>query len=390
MGVLIITHYQRILHLVEPDRVSILFDGRIVKEGGPELVDAARGARATAGSSEEVGAAPPPDGAAPPPTPLVGRTSSRSCARDGRSSTSTPPRRRRSRASCSTRWSDYYCAPQRERPPRHLPARGRGDRAARGRARDASPRCARLRRRAETIFTQERDRGDQPRRLRLGPAQRRRRATRSSLTELEHHSNIVPWQMLCQEAGAHAALPARSTTRARSTLDQLDALPRRRPRASSSPSPTSRTCSGTINPVAEIVAPRPRRRRGRRSSTARRPCRRCPSTSRAIGADFYAWTGHKAYGPTGVGVLHGRRELLEAMPPFLGGGRHDHAPSTSTSSTLGELPAKFEAGTSPIAEAVGLGAAVDFLDGARHGRACARTSASSRPTRSSASPRCPG
>ncbi len=93
----------------------------------------------------------------------------------------------------------------------------------------------------------------------------------------------------------------------------------------------------------------------------------------ALGADFYAWTGHKAYGPTGIGVLHGRRELLEAMPPWLGGG-HMIKRVGRDESTYMEPPARFEAGTSNIAEAIGLGAAVDFLgeigmDEARaHGR----------------------
>ena len=87
----------------------------------------------------------------------------------------------------------------------------------------------------------------------------------------------------------------------------------------------------------------------------------------ALGADFYAWTAHKAYGPTGIGVLHGRRELLEAMPPFLGGG-HMIARSRKDGIRWAEPPTKFEAGTSPIAEAVGLGAAVDYLERLRHGR----------------------
>ena len=81
-----------------------------------------------------------------------------------------------------------------------------------------------------------------------------------------------------------------------------------------------------------------------------------------LDADFYAWTGHKAYGPTGIGVLHGRRELLETMPPFLGGG-HMIARVGDFESTWAEPPAKFEAGTMPVAEAIGLGAAVDWLDG---------------------------
>ena len=82
----------------------------------------------------------------------------------------------------------------------------------------------------------------------------------------------------------------------------------------------------------------------------------------ALGADFYAWTGHKAYGPTGIGVLHGRRELLEAMPPFLGGG-HMITRVGDYESQFAEPPARFEAGTMPIAEAIGLGAAVDYLSG---------------------------
>ncbi len=81
----------------------------------------------------------------------------------------------------------------------------------------------------------------------------------------------------------------------------------------------------------------------------------------AIGADFYGFTGHKVYGPTGIGVLHGRRELLEAMPPFLSGG--DMIGSVDfESSTWNELPWKFEAGTTPYVEATGLGAAIDWLD----------------------------
>lgn len=87
-----------------------------------------------------------------------------------------------------------------------------------------------------------------------------------------------------------------------------------------------------------------------------------PVDVREIGADFYAWTGHKAYGPTGIGVLHGRRELLEEMPPFIGGG-HMIRTVAAAESTWTDLPWKFEAGTSQVAEAIGLGAAVDWLSG---------------------------
>jgi cysteine desulfurase/selenocysteine lyase len=82
----------------------------------------------------------------------------------------------------------------------------------------------------------------------------------------------------------------------------------------------------------------------------------------ALGADFYAWTAHKAYGPTGIGILHGRRALLEAMPPMLGGG-HMITKVDRFESRYAEPPARFEAGTSAIAEGVGLGAACDFLTG---------------------------
>ncbi len=116
---------------------------------------------------------------------------------------------------------------------------------------------------------------------------------------------------------------------------------------------------GTINPVDELVA------RARAAGAASlldgsQAVPQMPVDVGAIGADFYVWTAHKAYGPTGIGVLHGRREVLEAMPPFLGGG--DMISSVDFhESRWNELPWKFEAGTSPIAEAVGLGAAVEFL-----------------------------
>jgi cysteine desulfurase/selenocysteine lyase len=116
---------------------------------------------------------------------------------------------------------------------------------------------------------------------------------------------------------------------------------------------------GTINPVAEIAS----RARAAGAVTlvdGAQAAPQLPLDVRELGADFYAWTGHKALGPTGIGVLHGRRELLEAMPPFLGGG-HMISRVDPDMSTWNELPWKFEAGTSEIAEAVGLGAAVDYL-----------------------------
>jgi cysteine desulfurase / selenocysteine lyase len=119
--------------------------------------------------------------------------------------------------------------------------------------------------------------------------------------------------------------------------------------------------AGTINPVAEIV------RRAHAAGAVvvvdgSQAVPQMPVDLAELDADFYAWTGHKLYGPTGVGVLHGRRELLDAMPPFIGGG-HMIASVSVEEIRWGPLPAKFEAGTSNIAEAIGLGAAVDFVAG---------------------------
>src|SRR4051794_3075908 len=177
------------------------------------------------------------------------------------------------------------------------------------------------------------------------------------LTEMEHHSNIVPWQILCQETGARLEYLA-VDEEGRISLDDLDAL-----LAAGDVKLVTFThvsnVLGTINPVAEIVA----RARDAGAATlidGSQAVPQIPVDVGAIGADFYVWTGHKAYGPTGIGVLHGRREVLEAMPPFLAGG--DMISSVDFhESRFNELPWKFEAGTSPIAEAAGLGAAVEFL-----------------------------
>ncbi len=177
------------------------------------------------------------------------------------------------------------------------------------------------------------------------------------LTQMEHHSNLVPWQMLAARVGAELrylevdAAGAVDPTQ----LDVLCADGCVRLVAITHVS----NVLGTIVPVEEIVA----RARAAGAATlvdGSQAVPQLPVDVGAIGADFYAWTGHKAYGPTGVGVLHARRELLEAMPPFLGGGSmirqvgfHEFTPA--------EPPAKFEAGTPPIAEVIGLGAAVDML-----------------------------
>lgn len=178
------------------------------------------------------------------------------------------------------------------------------------------------------------------------------------LTEMEHHSNIVPWQLLCADRGAELAyVPVLDDGQL--DLDGLDALLARSPKLLGVVHVSN--VLGTINPVEEIV------RRARAAGTTvlidgSQAVPQIPVDLRALDADFYAWTGHKVYGPTGIGVLHGRRELLEAMPPFIGGG-HMIRTVGPTESTWTDLPWKFEAGTSQVAEAIGLGAAVDWVQG---------------------------
>jgi cysteine desulfurase / selenocysteine lyase len=177
------------------------------------------------------------------------------------------------------------------------------------------------------------------------------------LTEMEHHSNIVPWQLLCQDREAELAyVPVLEDGRL--DLDALDALLARGPKLVGVVHVSN--VLGTINPVASIVE------RAHEAGAAvlidgTQAVPQLPVDLRAIDADFYAWTGHKAYGPTGIGVLHGRRDLLERMPPFIGGG-HMIRTVGDTESTWTDLPWKFEAGTSQIAEGIGLGAAVDWIE----------------------------
>jgi cysteine desulfurase/selenocysteine lyase len=176
------------------------------------------------------------------------------------------------------------------------------------------------------------------------------------LTEMEHHSNIVPWQLLCQDREAELAyVPILDDGFL--DLDALDSLLERGPRLVALAHVSN--VVGTVNPVASIV------RRAHEAGAVvlvdgAQAVPQMPVWLPDLDADFYAWTGHKAYGPTGIGVLHGRRELLEEMPPFIGGG-HMIRTVAANESTWTDLPWKFEAGTSQIAEAIGLGAAVDWI-----------------------------
>ena len=187
-------------------------------------------------------------------------------------------------------------------------------------------------------------------RANLGPGDR------IVLTVMEHHSVIVPWKMIADERGATIDV-VDIDDEGVLKLDELDAALARGPKLVAVTHVSN--VLGTINPVEEIA---------RRVHAAgalllvdgSQAVPQIPVDVAAVDADFYAWTAHKAYGPTGVGILHGRRELLEAMPPFIGGGHMISSVSFEEIRFAG-VPARFEAGTSPIVEAVGLGAAVRWL-----------------------------
>ncbi|MCB0252491.1 MAG: cysteine desulfurase [Caldilineae bacterium] len=176
------------------------------------------------------------------------------------------------------------------------------------------------------------------------------------ITEMEHHANIVPWQLVCQRTGAtlrYIPIDARGDLR----LDLLDELLTERTRLFAFVAMSN--VLGTINPTAQLVA---------RAHTVgalalvdgAQSVPHMPVDVQALDCDFLVFSGHKMCGPTGIGVLYGRRDLLEQMPPFMGGGdmiREVHMDGSRWNS----LPWKFEAGTPAIAEAIGLGAAVDYL-----------------------------
>jgi cysteine desulfurase/selenocysteine lyase len=176
------------------------------------------------------------------------------------------------------------------------------------------------------------------------------------LTTMEHHSNLVPWQQLAVRSGAvirHIPI----TDDGLLVLDQLGNLLSARTKIVAVGSVSN--VLGTVNPVAEIA------RRAHEAGAvvlvdAAQSVPHRTTDVAAWGADFVAFSGHKMLGPTGIGVLWGRAELLDAMPPFLGGGSMINRVHLDRF-TPAELPAKFEAGTPPIAPAIALGAAIDYL-----------------------------
>jgi cysteine desulfurase / selenocysteine lyase len=176
------------------------------------------------------------------------------------------------------------------------------------------------------------------------------------ITEMEHHSNIVPWQLLTERKGATLRWFG-LTDDGRLDLSNIDELINERTKVVSLTWISNML--GTVNPVAEIA------RRAHEVGAivvvdAAQAAPQIPVDVVASGADIVGFTGHKTVGPTGIGVLWGRREILDQLPPFLGGGEMIETVAMERSTYAG-IPHKFEAGTPPIVEAVGLGAAVDYL-----------------------------
>jgi cysteine desulfurase/selenocysteine lyase len=178
------------------------------------------------------------------------------------------------------------------------------------------------------------------------------------ISEMEHHSNIVPWQLLCERTGATLRWFG-VTDDGRLDESNLDDLVNERTKLVSVVHMSN--VLGTINDVSRIVA-RARQVGALVMLDSSQSVPHLPVDVRALDVDFIAFTGHKMLGPTGIGVLWGKYELLAAMPPFLAGGSMIET-VTMAGTTYAPPPARFEAGTPPIAEAIGLGAAVDYLQG---------------------------
>ena len=177
------------------------------------------------------------------------------------------------------------------------------------------------------------------------------------ITWMEHHSNIVPWQLVCEQTGAVLKV-APINDKGELELDAWKELLSNKTRVAAFGHISN--ALGTINPVLELCAEA--RRRG--IATVIDGAQALPHIGvdvRNIDCDFYAFSGHKMYGPTGIGILYGREEMLQRMPPWQGGGEMILAVNFEKT-VYNELPHKFEAGTPNIAGAIGLGAAVAYLD----------------------------
>lgn len=176
------------------------------------------------------------------------------------------------------------------------------------------------------------------------------------ITELEHHANIVPWQLVSEQTGAVLRV-APIDDRGEVILDEFERLLGQRTRIVAVSHVSN--ALGTVNPVKRIVE----LAHGWGAKVlidGAQSAPHMPVDVRELDCDFYAFSGHKLYGPTGIGILYGKAELLEAMPPYQGGGEMIRE-VTFERSTYADIPYKFEAGTQHIAGAVGLGAAIEYL-----------------------------
>lgn len=177
------------------------------------------------------------------------------------------------------------------------------------------------------------------------------------ITAMEHHSNIVPWQLACERTGATLkVVPVHDDGNL--DMEAYDALLSERTRIVAVVQVSNSL--GTINPIAEIIA----KAKAIGAVTlidGAQAISHFPVDVQALDCDFYAFSGHKVFGPTGIGALYGKRALLEAMPPYQGGGEMIER-VTFAASTWNELPYKFEAGTPNIGGAIGLGTAIRWLD----------------------------
>lgn len=178
------------------------------------------------------------------------------------------------------------------------------------------------------------------------------------ITELEHHSNIVPWQILCEDRGATLQVVP-FNERGELRMDEFVRLlsPRTKLVAVAHVS----NALGTLNPIQEIVK-LAHAKGAKVLCDGAQAAPHLPVDVQALDVDFYVFSGHKVYGPTGIGILYGKEELLNAMPPYQGGGDMIET-VTFPKTTYNVLPLKFEAGTPMIAEAIGLGVAIDYLQG---------------------------
>ena len=177
------------------------------------------------------------------------------------------------------------------------------------------------------------------------------------VTEMEHHSNLVPWQMLCGRTGAQLRWFG-FTDEGRLDLDDLDAVINERTKVVSLVWVSNML--GTINPLERVIA-RAHEVGALVVVDASQAVPQLPVDVSTLGADLVAFTGHKMVGPSGIGVLWGRGDVLEQLPPFLGGGEMIET-VTMERTTFAAPPARFEAGTPPIVPAIGLGAACDYLN----------------------------